>query len=108
VDGGSLVVNASLFEINSSDSSTNADRKLSGYIDIDNPDEELIKKLKQLCSKRDVDKLVIVYQNYEFVLVGVSLNDERDFKDLPKVHVRRLNRYRFTAKDIGLKTFDTT
>jgi len=104
VDGSSaIVLKATSFEIGSPAKSDASQKPISGFIGIEDSDEEIIQKLRDLCSRGDVEKLIIVYNNYEFQLVGVSLSENTSLEKSPRVLIGR-NIYRFTANDVGLTT----
>jgi hypothetical protein len=95
-----LVFKASSFEVDPSQSTSQAGHAVSGFIGVDDEDEKILEELKSLCEKENVDKVIIVYRNYEFELVGVSLSTHND--NPPRIHVKRNKQYRFQARDIGL------
>ena len=73
--------------------------KLFGYIGIDADNSKAFEALKALCSEESVDKIVIVYHDYAFSLIGVSLSESN--ANPPSVRLE--GRYRFSAKDIQLE-----
>ena len=96
-------VEVSSFEIiRNNDQSSSKLKKplLFGYIDIDDDSQKAFSTLKALCSKDGVDKIVIVYHDYAFSLVGVSLTESND--NAPAVRLG--GRYKFSAKDIQLES----
>lgn len=72
---------------------------LFGYIGVDEDNTIAFETLKDLCSKQSVDKIVIVYHDYAFSLVGVSLTE--DSKNAPSIRLG--GTYNFSARDIRLK-----
>jgi hypothetical protein len=72
---------------------------LFGYIGIDDDDIKTLHALKELCSKENVDKIIIVYHDYAFSLLGISLNET----NTNPPSIRLGTRYKFSAKDIQLE-----
>ena len=92
---------ASSFEIARGNSQTSSKSKqplLFGYIDIDDDDVKAFNALKELCSKENVDKIIIVYHDYAFSLLGISLTET----NVNPPSIRLNTRYKFSAKDIQL------
>ena len=56
--------------------------------------------LKDLATEREVDKIIIVYHNYTFSLMGVSLASKNNHNP-PAVTFETV--YKFRAKDIQLE-----
>jgi len=93
-------VPAASFEItrNEVGSAGSRTRELSGYVDV-NDVADAFEALEDLCSRKDVDKVVIVYQNYSFCLVGVSFSKNNE--NPPRIMLGKS--YKFTAKDVELE-----
>jgi hypothetical protein len=96
-------ISASSFEIIRDNSPTSSTKKplLFGYVDIDDDDLKAFQALKELCSKDNVDKIVIVYHDYAFSLLGISLTES----NVNPPSIRLGTRYKFSAKDIQLERF---
>lgn len=94
-------VKASTFEIvhDNSPSASSKQPLLFGYIDIDDDNMKTLQALKELCSKENVDKIIIVYHDYAFSLLGISLTQT----NVNPPGVRLGTRYKFSAKDIQLE-----
>ncbi|HLE35071.1 MAG TPA: hypothetical protein VI698_04195 [Nitrososphaerales archaeon] len=74
---------------------------LLGYVGVDDDDAKAFEVLKELCSKESVDKIVIVYHDYAFSLLGVSLTENNPNPP----GIRFGTKYKFSAKDIQLEGF---
>lgn len=55
--------------------------------------------LRQFCSRKDIDKIIIVYHDYAFRLLGVSFTEKNT--DPPSFRLDRS--YEFRANDIQLE-----
>jgi hypothetical protein len=99
-DTDTVIVRASSFEIDSSKSSSKRLAPVCGHLGIDDDNERAFETLKHLCSIENVDKVIIVYRNYEFSLVGVSFAAANH--ETPIVQIDRLRKYKFQAQDVGL------
>jgi len=93
---GSLVLRASSFELERSQSDD-----VSGNFELGAADEIAYETLMNLCSQPDVDKIIIVYKDYEFCLMGVSLHGENIS---PRSIALRKSKFLFSAKDIKLES----
>ena len=91
---------ASSFEIlkNANESSGEATQQLNGYVGVD--DDTTFKALRDLCNKEKIDKVIVVYHDYAFSLLGVSFSDN---KDSDTVQLDAANTYKFQAKDVHLE-----
>ncbi|MGH9877901.1 MAG: hypothetical protein ACRD5H_09700, partial [Nitrososphaerales archaeon] len=98
-EAGSVILKASSFEIEPGKSSTESVQQVSGHLGIEDDNDNAFEALKNLCSKENVDKVVIVYRDYQFSLVGVSFSS--DNKNPPSIRLGK-NSYRFEAKDVHL------
>ena len=100
---GNIHVTASAFEIVSETkkSSPRSEKQglLFGYIGVDEDNITAFETLRSLCSKESVDKIVIVYHDYAFSLVGVSLTENN--KNAPSIRLG--GTYKFCAKDVQLE-----
>ena len=94
-------IKASTFEIVRDNSQTSSSKQplLFGYVDIDADNLKAFQALKELCSKDNVDKIIIVYHDYAFSLIGISLTET----NVNPPSVRLGTRYKFSAKDIQLE-----
>jgi len=95
-------ISASSFEIlpdKNRSSSKSKQPSLFGYIDIDDDDFKALQALKELCTKENVDKIIIVYHDYAFSLLGISLTEN----NVNPPSIRLGTRYKFSAKDIQLE-----
>jgi len=102
VQQGGSRISASRFEIMRDNDPPSSESKyplLCGYIDIDDDNPKIFATLKELCAKDGVDKIVVVYHDYAFSLVGVSLTES----NVNPPAVRLGGRYKFSAKDIQLE-----
>ena len=100
------LLRASSFEIERGDSISDPKTNVSGNISVDEEDEATFAAIKELCSKENVNKVIIVYRNFEFALVGVSLTKEN--KNPPSVVLGRNKHYKFHAKDVHLEMLSNT
>ena len=93
-------VKASSFEIlkNMNQPPEEAKQQLSGYIGID--DDVTLQALKELCAQKNIDKVIVVYHDYAFSLLGVSFSDS---KESDTVQLDAANTYKFEAKDVHLE-----
>ena len=91
---------ASSFEIlkNTNESLGETTQKLSGYVGVD--DDTTFKTLRDLCNKEKIDKIVIVYHDYAFSLLGVSFSDKKESDTIP---LNAANTYKFQANDVHLE-----
>jgi hypothetical protein len=92
---GALVLKASSFELE-----RNQAEDVSGSFEVRDADEITYEALMNLCSQPNVDKIVIVYRDYGFCLMGVSLHGEN--KSPHTISLQRRN-FKFNAKDIRLE-----
>lgn len=95
-------VRASSFEIIRDSQDLSGEKrqpKLFGYIGIDADNRKAFESLKALCSEETVDKIVIVYHDYAFSLIGVSLSES----NVNPPSVRLEGKYKFSANDIQLE-----
>jgi hypothetical protein len=92
-------VKASLFEIfkNTNQTSEESRKGLSGLVTID---DAAIEGIRELCSNAKIDKVIILYHDYAFSLLGVSFSDEAS---ADTVQIGASNKYKFQAKDIQLE-----
>jgi hypothetical protein len=88
-----------MFEVDGSQSIPMNSSEISGSFEIDFDDKKLLEAIMNLCSQESVDKVTIVYRNYEFCLMGVSLKGTN--KDPPIISLGKRN-FKFRAKDIRL------
>jgi len=65
-------------------------------------DEATFEALKELCQKEYVDKVMIAYRNYTFVLVDVSFADANS--NPPNINLGAERIYKFKAKNVHLDT----
>jgi hypothetical protein len=72
---------------------------MCGYVGVNDDNSKTLNALKELCSRDNVDKIVIVYHDYAFSLVGVSFSENN--KHPPSVTLETT--YMFRAKDIQLE-----
>ena len=93
-------VKASSFEIlkNTNQPSEEAKQQLSGYIGID--DYATLEALKELCAQKNIDKVIVVYHDYAFSLLGVSFSDN---KESDSIKLDASNTYKFQANDVHLE-----
>lgn len=95
-----ILVNASSFEIvkdNVPHESRDSKPQLFGYLSVD--DESKSCELEHLCLKGRIDKVILVYHDYAFSLLGVSFSENNSELE-PKLIARS---YKFSAKDIRLE-----
>lgn len=74
---------------------------ITGNFELGAADEIAYEALIDLCSQPDVDKIIIVYKDYEFCLMGVSLHGENIS---PRSIASRKSKFAFTARDIKLES----
>lgn len=95
-----IQVKASSFEIFPAGKSLERSKQqLSGWIKVDGDDIAGFEALKQFSSRKDVDKIIIVYRDYAFQLLGVSFTEKNT--DPPSFRLDRS--YEFRANEIQLK-----
>jgi hypothetical protein len=95
-------LNASSFEIlrdKEQPTSKSKEPLLIGYVGIDDDNSTAFEALKELTSKEAIDKIVIVYHDYAFSLMGVSFTKSN--ANPPTVTFETT--YKFRAKDIQLE-----
>ena len=93
---------ASSFEIvRNIDQSTSGGKPplMFGYVGVDDDNTKAFEALKELCSRDSVDKIIIVYHDYAFSLIGVSLTKS----NVNPPSIRLGTAYKFCAKDIQLE-----
>ena len=96
----SLRIKASFFEIlksTNNQSSGEAIQQLNGYVGIA---DDMCEMLRELCAKKNIDKVVVVYHDYAFSLLGVSFSDN---KQSDVIHLDAVNTYKFQAEDVHLE-----
>jgi len=91
---------ASTFEIlkNANSSSKEATPQLNGLVGVD--DDAAFKALRDLCNKEKIDKVIVVYHDYTFSLLGVSFSDNKESETIPS---DAANTYKFQARDVHLE-----
>lgn|SRR5574338_1152141 len=93
---GAIILKASSFELERNDG-----QDVAGSFELTDEDMTTYQEIIELCSKPGVDKLVIVYRNYEFILVGVSLKGENINPEF--IQLRKRN-FKFSAKGVRLES----
>jgi hypothetical protein len=94
-----LVLRVSSFELNRATDHPNSNSEVSGIFEVGEGYDSLEVALKELIRRDDVDKVILVYRNYEFHLLGVSLTG--DNRAAPSVAIKK-GSFKFTAKDVKL------
>ena len=95
-------INAKSFEITREIDKQSKSRQplFIGFVGVDDTNAKAFEALKDLSSKQEVDKIIIVYHDYAFSLMGVSLTAKDNYHPLA---VTFETRYKFCAKDIQLE-----
>jgi len=91
---------ASSFEIERSEISEYP-HEVAGYLELDIHNETAFEALKDLSSKETVEKIIVVYKNYEFSLEGVSFEGYN--VDPLVLRLGNSRNYKFRAKDVHLE-----
>lgn len=92
------LLNVRSFEVDRDDSILDS-AGVSGHLSTEE-DSATFEALKELCQKENVDKVMIVYRNYTFTLVGVSFTDTNS--NPPSVTLKGERNYNFKARDVYL------
>jgi transcriptional regulator with XRE-family HTH domain len=90
---------ASNFEIlkNARQSSGDSKQQLCGYLGID--DEATFEALRELCNNAKIEKVIVIYHDYAFSLLGVSFSEDAESDNLET----KPNTYKFQASDVHLE-----
>lgn len=90
---------ASSFELTPNNESSNSEHQqsLSGSVYVDDNNSESFQLLKELSSKDNIDKVVVVYHKYSFSLKGVSFSGNN------MQHQGMDRTFKFHAKDVHLE-----
>ena len=96
------LLKASSFEVDRDRAGSGSESQgVSGYLSADE-DSTTFEGLDELCLKGNIEKVMILYRNYTFVLVDVSFADMNSY--LPKTKLRGKRQYTFKARNVHLDT----